>query len=179
MNYPATKLMRVLLDRPEQWLTTREIVSKSGISSATAINLLKELVKLRILEMREEGVYKKYKLAETSIARELKKVYALYLVESFGVENLLTPGLISLALIGSFASGEYDSRSDIDLLYILSNPDEISRIGSKIKEFEKFAGRSIQIVKFPLHEWERKKKKKDPFIKTALANHFLLWGEPL
>ena len=172
---PLFKVLRPFLDNPDRKFFTRELVTSTGVSSATLVKYLAYLENLRVLKHEDVGRTKFYSLANTTFARELKKVYGLYLIESFGANKFVHPGIISLAIIGSFVSGDYDSMSDYDILVIGDKVD----LSDVISKFSKYIRRRVELVHFALPEWEGKKRKKDDFVLSILSNHFLIYGEEL
>lgn len=172
---PVLKVIRPFLDNPDRKFFTRELVSITGVSSTTLVKYLTYFENLRVLKHEKVGKTKFYSLTNTTFVRELKKAYALYLIESFGVGRFVYPGLISLAVIGSFASGDYDSMSDYDILVVGDKVD----LSSVVFEFSEYIHRKVELVHFTLSEWERKKRRRDDFALAILANHVLVYGEEL
>jgi predicted nucleotidyltransferase len=97
----------------------------------------------------------------------LKPVFAL-LQGSVGIEPTLkralaaVPGIEAAWLFGSFAKGEADSESDIDLL-IAGQPDQ-PQLAAEIRKAEKAVRREINYTVLTAKELARRLKKGDPFL---------------
>jgi predicted nucleotidyltransferase len=76
------------------------------------------------------------------------------------------PGIKHAFIFGSYARGEENAQSDIDLM-IVGNVD-IEKIDERMAELEKKVGRSINYLTFDSREFSRKRKKKDGFIMEVL-----------
>lgn len=87
-----------------------------------------------------------------------------------------SPNIISVALYGSAASGTFNDASDLDIL-IIGEADHVDK--DKILSIQEKIGKPIQLTVIPWHRFERKKKEGDPFIKSVLENHILLFGAEL
>jgi len=97
----------------------------------------------------------------------LKPVFAL-LRGSVGVEPTLkrtlqaVPGIESAWLYGSFAKGEADAASDIDLL-IIGKPGQ-TQLASEIRNAEKALRREINYTVLTSRELNRRLAKRDAFL---------------
>ena len=97
----------------------------------------------------------------------LKPVFAL-LQGSVGIEptlrNALQPvkGIESAWIFGSFAKGEADSASDIDLL-IIGQPDQTG-LSREIRRVERALRREVSYTVFTPEELERRLARRDPFV---------------
>lgn len=111
------------------------------------------------------------------LVKELKRLYFnLLLHENNFINNLIqhNPSIINLLLYGSHASGEYSEKSDVDLLVISQNKEiDISAV----KKLEKQLNKEVQVSVYTIGEWRKLTKKDDPFIKSVLSKHILLYGE--
>jgi uncharacterized protein len=77
-------------------------------------------------------------------------------------EKLQEMGGVKEAFIyGSYASGEADARSDLDLMII--GEINLDRLAPVISELEKELNRPINYVIFSEEYWKEKKAVKDPF----------------
>lgn len=85
----------------------------------------------------------------------------------------------SLKLYGSYARGDYDSHSDIDLLIILKRSSietsdaiaELSDEAMASKDYEDF----LSIIQLSQKQWEKAKKSKTPFYKAVTKEGIELW----
>ncbi len=112
------------------------------------------------------------------LARALKKAYFLArLNECRALKDVIkeNPGVISLVLYGSHASGGYDEISDVDILAVSNKKME----RAAFLKLEKELGREVQLTELPLAKWQSMKGQKDAFALSVLANSVLLWGVEL
>jgi len=83
-------------------------------------------------------------------------------------------GVESVVLFGSYARGDQDERSDIDLCVILADPAAEKIVSEKILDIEKKLDKNIQVV-FTDHGFTGQ----DPnFIENILREGKLLFGVP-
>jgi len=106
------------------------------------------------------------------IVREMKRTYMCLFIRSVGIEDVAeTP--TSLAIYGTYASGTYDERSDIDLL-VLGEEKDVKR--DRITTIMKKIDKEIHLTVIPPIKWEERKQKRDPFVKSILTKHVLIKG---
>jgi len=107
--------------------------------------------------------------------REMKRAYFINLLAEMNIENIAEE-CASIAIYGSYASGNYDEKSDIDIL-IIGEEQQVKRdIIVKIMEI---IGKEIQLNVIPIIKWEKMKKDKDHFVKNIIRNHVLIKGVEL
>ena len=92
-----------------------------------------------------------------------------------GIETLAKKH-ISLAIYGSYSSGEFNEKSDLDILIIGKKKEENKDFALK---FGKKFGKEIQLTTISYYEWEKMKKNKDPFALEVLSKHILISGADL
>jgi predicted nucleotidyltransferase len=76
------------------------------------------------------------------------------------------PGIKHAFIFGSYAKGEENAQSDIDLMIV--GDVDIEKIDERMAELEKKLGRSINYMVFDNREFSRKRNKKDGFIMEVL-----------
>lgn len=83
------------------------------------------------------------------------------------LQNSLSGMGVEMAFIyGSFASGKAGVESDVDIFIIGKiNEEELIK---EIREVEKRLSREINYVLFTAEEFERREKRKDPFVLNVL-----------
>ena len=135
---------------------------------ADSTNLSRELAQLAregFLHAEPEGRQLYY-----SVNRSypyLKPVFAL-LQGSVGIEPTLkralepVAGIASAWIFGSFAKGEADAASDIDLL-IVGRPDQ-ALLSREIRKAEKLLHREVSYTVFTPEELKRRIARRDPFV---------------
>lgn len=107
--------------------------------------------------------------------REMKRAYVCLLLRELGIENI-AENSTSLAIYGTYASGMYDQRSDIDLL-VLGEEMDVKR--DYIVKIMKKMDREIQLTVISPMKWEKMKQNRDPFVESILRKHILIKGEEL
>ncbi len=85
--------------------------------------------------------------------------------------------MISLAVYGSYASGNFDEKSDIDLLLISAKSK--AHFLNLIQNIEKYLSKEVNFEVFNLSKWQKIKKENEPFYKEIMRNHILLTGSEL
>ena len=76
-------------------------------------------------------------------------------------------GKIEKAFVfGSFASGNADRQSDIDLMLV--GKVELTRLAPVVARLEKELGRAVNYTVFTNEEWVERQRKHDPFIENVL-----------
>lgn len=135
-----------------------------------------ELIKLNWLQDERNANLRVFFLNnEHYVVKALKRAYFLHLLNEAKVESLVEDTVISLAVYGSHASGEYDEKSDVDLL-IIGRKEEVRYEYSKT--IENKIGKKLQITVLPLEKWESNKRN-DPFMFSVLKNNVVLKGASL
>ena len=135
---------------------------------ADSTNLSRELTRLAhegFLSAEREGRQLYYSVNHAY--PYLKPVFAL-LQGSVGIEPTLKKalqlvnGIESAWIFGSFAKGEADVNSDIDLL-IVGRPDQ-ARLSREIRKTEKALHREVSYTVFTPEELKRRIARHDPFV---------------
>ncbi len=71
-------------------------------------------------------------------------------------------------IYGSFAAGEADPRSDIDVMVI--GKVDLTRLTLAVARLEKSLGRAVNYVAFSPEEWIKKRRAREPFVANVLAS---------
>jgi predicted nucleotidyltransferase len=127
----------------------------------------KELVKLEkigILSSQKNGNSKDYQINEKCpIVDELRSI----VLKTDGMGTVLKKKLLDLNnvkeafIFGSFASGEADERSDIDLMII--GEVNLDKLSPTISKLEKKINRPINYIIYSDEEWKTKENAQDTF----------------
>ena len=107
--------------------------------------------------------------------REMKRAYFINLLAEMNIENIAEE-YASIAIYGSHASGNYDEKSDIDIL-IIGEEQHVKR--DMIIKIMETIGKEFQLSVIPIIKWEKLKKDKDHFVKSIIRNHVLIKGVEL
>ena len=98
----------------------------------------------------------------------LYEEYKNIITKTVGVEDKLKrilksiKGVKSACIYGSYVMGTMEAHSDIDLLVV--GNQAIIVLQRKLRELQNQIGREINVINISAEEFEKKKKKKDPFI---------------
>lgn len=163
------KILVYFFTNPESYLYLREIANRIDEDPG---NLSKELTILSregIFNVENKGTLKFFQLnKDYPLYEELDRI----IFKTSGVEGSLKKIVTKLInieiafIFGSYAQGEQDSISDVDLM-IIGNPNE-DKLISKIGRLENQIGREINYHIFSQTDWRRKIKNKDPFVDNIL-----------
>lgn len=143
----------------------RQLAEAIEADSTNVSRELRRLEKDGLLRSETEGRQVYYSV--NSGYPYLKPFFAL-LKGSIGIEPALrdalksVPGVDSAWLVGSFAKGEQDAESDIDLL-IVGDPDQ-TRLAQDMRKAEKVLRREINYTVLTPRELKRRLKAGDPYI---------------
>jgi hypothetical protein len=85
--------------------------------------------------------------------------------------------IISIIMYGSCSSGDYDEKSDLDILVISSSGQ--SRLARPVRELEDRLGMQVNVEIFNLASWNKLKRKNDVFVSEVRRNHIIIYGSDL
>lgn len=155
----------------------RGVARKLKLSPSVAQHYLASYCKEGLLEKEKFANTVSYRLKETPLALELKRMYFISLLPEFTAKFIKeNQSVATLALYGSHAKGTYDEKSDVDLLAI-SQKKEMSL--KSIRGLEKKIGKEVKIQVFSLSEWDNLLEKNNNFAHSVLRNNVLLHGAEL
>jgi predicted nucleotidyltransferase len=144
------------------------------ISPRTAQIYLDLYQKNRILEKEKVGNLALYALSSNYLALEFKTVNLSILIQPYIMKFVQkNPDISSLVLYGSGASGEYDEKSDVDLLAI-SNKNILNL--EPLKELEKSIKKEVKIEIMRFANWKSLESKSDDFYISVVKRHIVLFG---
>jgi predicted nucleotidyltransferase len=150
-------------------INVREYARIQKISPPSASTFLKNLNKEEILNKEEENRYIYfYANRNNKEFRTLQRLYYLLLFKKIGIldhleKELVTPVII---LFGSYAKGEVNQNSDIDLAIFSASNKKVN-----LEKFEKKLGKTIQVFSF-----RKKEDVKNKNLLNNILNGFLLGG---
>lgn len=175
-KFAGWKVLRHFLANPSTEFYIRELARSLKLSPGSAQIYCNAYAKDGILISENKANAKMFRLDNSKpVVKAIKKFYFLERLESLSFTEQVVKtnlGLITLAIYGSYASGEYDEKSDIDLLVISDNKTNRE---SFIK-LQKTLGKSIQLTEFTTAEWLSKRNKNEPFIISVIHDHIILFG---
>jgi len=164
------KVLNYLLSQ-DSWQTAKEIQKKTALSKAAVNFALNKLFKLNLIEKDQKGKTYLYRINSSYPLFSIVKQYKV-------LNNLITCLLLvkrlgdvsqRIILFGSSARGEDLQKSDVDLLVLTHNAEEVRDLAKK-----EFLGRKVQIItKTPIAFTELKEK--DPVFFREIELGIVLW----
>ncbi len=179
-KYKEWKILRFFLENCSSSFYVNETAQKLEVSSGSVSKFLKVLEKDNIMIKKKVGNSLLYKLNnELLIVKQLKVlIFLLNLDELDILKKFLKAddSITSILTYGSYASGENDEKSDIDLL-IISNKKE--KFLSLIHELEEKLKKTVNIEVYKFSEWKKLAEMNREFYQSIKENHLLLYGGEL
>jgi predicted nucleotidyltransferase len=178
-KYVELKILRYLLGHPREKVTVNALARKVGVSSGSVSVFLKNIEKDFLVKKSRIGNSLVYELNnEHYLIKNLKLLHSLLFLGECVVEEVskVDETLISLVLYGSYATGRFDERSDVDLLVITAQKGKLHNLISKLEDR---LDKRVTLERFTLAEWKRTKTKNRPFYDSVKQNHVLLYGSGL
>lgn len=175
-KFVGFKILEYFLQHPTKKTYLNEIAKELGIS-ARSVKIYCDLFDQDHIIIREKAGNAHFFSTNNQEfrVREMKRAYNANLLAEYAIEDI-TKSCISMALFGSFASGNHDEQSDIDIL-IIGDEHDINK--DKIVTLMNQLHKEIQLTVLSLTQWETMKKKDDPLVRTILRNHILIKGVDL
>lgn len=176
-KYASWKILHYFALNSSKEVYVKEIAKKLDLSTGICSKTLRELLKLEILEKRSSGQAHYYRLANNYLTNELKRFIGLFTIHEAGVVHKITEAFdkpTSVILYGSYATGEFNEKSDIDILVITSKKQK-----PHLHDIEKAIGRDINIEIMGIGKWLKMKHDNDSFYSMVMKDHILLYGSEL
>jgi len=167
LNKTEWIILEFILDNPYDNFYLRQIARELKISSSTAKSTLDKLEKLNLILPKTFGNLRMFSGNKDDILfKKLKIAKNVDFLKPLLRE--LTPA-ITIVVYGSFANGENDKKSDIDV-FILSN--------KKNYKITEYIGYELQLVVKTPQEWT-KEQKANPAYAKEVKQGILMQGAPL
>lgn len=174
-KYALFKVLNVFVEEPYKQFYLREVAKEAGVGSGTAKACLDWLAERSFLERERKGNlflfksdFKAQVFRHFKVALNVLKIEESGLVK--GIERL--PGISSAVLFGSFARGENDKKSDLDILIVGTTRHRLD-----LGPFSERIGSEINVISFTSSEWKRKAKEDKPFYERVVMDGIALVGE--
>ena len=175
-SFSGLRILEWFLKNPDKKIHFNGLLRELKLGPLTVKEYCEEFLRYEWLLEERSANLRIFSLNNQSYAvKALKTAYFLEALRSEKAEKIVDDTVISLALYGSHASGEYDGKSDIDLL-VIGRKEQVRH--EFAKKLEQKFGKRLQITTFQLEDWERRKAS-DPFARSVLKNHVLLQGVQL
>jgi predicted nucleotidyltransferase len=176
-SFAGFKVLELFLFSPRASFNINEVAKKTKLSVFPAKKYCDEFLKEGLFLVANVGNQRRFSLNNSSpYAKELKKTFAFIWFKDLGIEKLVNENVHSFAIYGSFANGDFDDNSDLDLLVIGDKQDVDFRLVSK---FEEDIKREIQLTIYDWVKWAKMAKVKHPFVDAVQGKHILLRGVQL
>ncbi len=167
-------ILELFIKNPFEKYYLREASRTLRISPMTVKRALDLLGRDRLLVREEFKNQTLYKANMDSPAfRHLKVAYNLAWLEEKGLVDFLKERLAamsSLVLYGSFAKGENDENSDIDILAIAQSSQRLD------EELTEFLGRDVSLATFSPSGWAKQARANRAFYVDVITEGVVLSG---
>lgn len=147
-------------------LTLRRLASLAGVSPAQASRVMPRLVELGIVERHEVPPASQFVLARDNVAAQLllqlADARAIALRQIGEAASRISPEPVSVIAFGSFARGEADADSDIDLALVRSDDvhEDDERWADSVdawrRQVRALTGNDVELVAATVSEASRK-----------------------
>lgn len=175
-KYAVFKVLKVFFEHPFDSFHLRKVAKMAKVSTATAKACLDFLFENRFLKKEKIGNLLLFKSDyESQVFRHFKIAFNVFLLESSGLAYFLKENInaTSIVVYGSFARGEDDEKSDIDILII-----SYEKKSFDLSSFEKKLKRKIKMLHYNANQWKEKAKTDKPFYERVLLDGIALYGNP-
>jgi predicted nucleotidyltransferase len=169
-------VLELLFSSTDSQYHLREILRKSEVGQGTVQRELARMVKAGILSKRRQGHQVYYQAnPECPIYSELRGL----VLKTMGVSEQIRSALASIksrirlaAIYGSFARGQENAKSDVDLLII--GDVSLREIVKTLQKSQDSLGREINATVYPPAEFTKKLKEGNHFI-TSLEKEPIVY----
>lgn len=150
-------------------LTARELIDRTGASSASLHRELTRLVAAALIDDERVGRTKRYRPATDS---PLYEPLHTLLERTLGVERQLrdtlegVDGIEAAAIFGSWAQGAAGEASDVDVI-VIGEPSREELLAA-VRDVERSTHREIDVTAYRPDEFERRRAEGSGFLRTVL-----------
>ncbi|MBU4173929.1 MAG: nucleotidyltransferase domain-containing protein [Actinomycetia bacterium] len=186
-NPNNVRILRRLVLYPSPVITGRGLAREMGMSHATCIRALNNLVDIGIVTRRTVGRSSTYDILSDSV------IYKAILGPAFKFEAGLLDSLVvtllkgikgkvlAIYLFGSVARGEDTPYSDVDILLVLRDPWEKTQVEKALNRNREAAYRLFRVgvnaITYNKSEFDRMKEKDHPLMAEIIREGVLLSGK--
>jgi len=175
-KFVGFKILEYFLKYPTEKTYLNELAKKLQISSRSVKIYCDIFDKQKIIKREIKGNMHIFTTNNDNFrVREMKRSYFMNIFAEMDIENIAEK-IASIAIYGSYASGNYDEKSDVDIL-IIGEEQYIKR--DKIVKIMETIGKEFQLNVIPIIKWEKLKKDNNHFVKNIIRNHVLIRGAEL
>jgi len=176
-NCVGFKVLEYFLCHPSKEIYLRELSVALKISTSSVKKYCDALVMESVILEQKKGNLRLFQLNREDFAvKETMKAYHLLLLKRLKIDTIVG-GNASLAIYGSFAAGNIDERSDLDILVIVGDETDVNK--DFVLQLQEDLGREIQLTVISHLDWEKMKKSGERFAESVLRKHVLVVGAEL
>ncbi len=171
------KIISYFLQNPTTETYSRELERLLKISSGSTSTICNVLEEQQILKSQDKANLHLFFLNnENVVVRKLKSTR--FLSTLFRYRTCFEhEEFQSVVLYGSYASGEFNEKSDLDLL-VITNVEK-AKVKELFKEMKDKLPVDISLNIFTFSQWKDIISKNNRFYKEVLSNHILLYGSSI
>lgn len=174
-SFAGIQILEWFFGNPSKKIHFKELCRETKLGPVTIKDYCEQFLEKEWLIEKREANLRIFNLNNQNyVVQAMKKAWFLKKLHEYEIGSIVDKGIISLVLYGSHASGEYNEKSDVDIL-VIGNKEQID--WKNIKRLESKLGKEIQITTMSLGKWE--KNKETTFVKSVLRNYVLLRGAAL
>jgi predicted nucleotidyltransferase len=182
------RLLAVLLETTAP-LTLRRLASLAGVSPAQASRVMPRLVELGIVDRHEVPPASQFLLVRDCVVTQL--LLALADARSIALRQIgeavsaISPEPVCVIAFGSFARGEADAQSDIDLAVVraddVDDDDEgwAESIDSWRRQVRTITGNDVEIIEATASEATRKLRGRSELWRNIKRDGIVVYGRAL
>ena len=175
-KFVGFKLLEYFVTHPSCEVHLKELARRVKVSPRSVKIYCDLFEREGIIISERKGNLRLFKLNEGDfVVRELKRTYYLILLKELGIDRICS-NCMSIAIYGSFALGDFDEKSDLDILVI---GDGVQIDYDLLRIIEGKIDRRIQLTIISFHKWEEMKSRGDEFALNVMRKHVLIKGVPL
>ena len=175
-KFVGFKLLEYFVTHPSCEVHLKELARRVRVSPRSVKIYCDMFEREDIIFSERKGNLRLFRLNEENfVVKELKKTYYLILLKELGI-NRICSNCMSTAIYGSFAAGNFDEESDLDILVI---GDDVQIDYELLHIIEEKIDRRIQLTIISFHKWEEMKNMGNEFALNVMRNHVLVKGVPL
>ncbi len=176
-NFSGNKVLQFFLFNPHKGVHINGLARELGIGAGTVKHYCDALLKENILICQAQGNQRIFSLnTNYFLVNELKKTFALVWLVDKNITKIASDKVNSFAIYGSFASGGFDEKSDLDLI-IIGEKGDVDL--SFVTKFSKDIKREVQVTIYSWVEWRKMEKLKEPFVNAVQKRNILIKGNNL
>ncbi len=163
------RLLTIFLLNPDSHFHASALTQKVGAQYNAVWKELNNLEQVGLLLSESSANTKAYRLnSRFPILPELRAI----ILKTVGLGDAIRQAFASLNvdvafIYGSFAAGDIDRQSDIDVMII--GKVALTQFAPVIARLEKDLGRAVNYVAYTSEEWREKLDAQEPFIQNVLA----------